>query len=814
MKKNLNALILWVLALLLGGGQVYAQNTTALIRGRVLDNKNQALEYANVLLYKATDSTVVKLEYTQADGFFQIIHVEPGQYRIAVSFVGLPNYLSNVYEVKAGQELNIPDIKLQEAAAELQGVTIKAQKPILEIKPDKTVFNVEGSITAAGSNAFDLLRKSPGVVIDNNDNITMLGRAGIRIYIDGRPSPMQGSDLAQFLRNLQSNEIEAIELITNPSAKYDAQGNAGIINIRLKKDKKLGANGNVNLGYSVGQRAWYNGGLSANYRNKKTNLFGSYNYSDNIFLNYMTMDRNQLGARFNQSSNQGTAVQNHNFKVGADWFLNKQSTLGVLASGFLGENTDFGNGRTEIGRVGQNTLDSVLIAQSDNTGNRNNLNFNLNYRFDNGKGKSLNLDADHGLFRNTAKEFQPNSYYDAEEKVKLSERIFANSTPTNIDISTFKADFENKLWGGQLGAGLKFSYVRTNNIFDFFNVLDNVPVLNTDLSNQFIYTENVNAAYVSYTRQLKKWGFNAGLRVEQTNSEGDLQAYKPVNDNNVKRHYLDFFPSAGLTYNVNPKNTFALNYSRRINRPSYQDLNPFQNRLDELTYEQGNPFLKPEYAHNLQLRHTFNYKFNTTLSYSHTQDQITRFLDTAGTSANYITWLNLSNQYAYSLAFSAPIQIRKWWNSFTNMTGSHIRNQADFGEGKVVALNVSTFNIYSQQTFTLPKGWTAEVSGWYNSPSIWGGTFKMNAMWSMDMGIQKKILKDKGNVKLGVSDIFRSNRWTGVSRFGALNLDIAGGWDSRRLKLNFTYNLGSSEVKAARRRTTGLEDEQRRVKSE
>lgn len=654
MKKNLNALILWGLALLLGSGQVYAQNATALIRGRVLNNKNEAIEYANVLLHKAADSTVVKLEYTQADGFFEIANVEPGQYRVAVSFVGLPNFLSTIYEVKAGQELSIPDVKLQEAPAELQGVTIKAQKPILEIKPDKTVFNVEGSVTAAGSNAFDLLRKSPGVVIDNNDNITMLGRAGIRIYIDGRPSPMQGSDLAQFLRSLQSSEIEAIELITNPSAKYDAQGNAGIINIRLKKDKKLGANGNVNLGYSVGERAWYNGGVSANYRNKKTNFFGSYNYSDNTFLNYMTMDRNQLGARFNQSSNQGNASENHNFKVGADWFLNKQHTIGILASGFLSNNTYFGNGRTEISRVGQSTLDSILIAQSDNEGTRNNLNFNLNYRFDNGKGKSLNLDADYGTFRNTAEEFQPNYYYDAEEKVKLSERIFSNSTPTNIDISTFKADFENKLWGGQLGAGLKFSYVRTDNTFDFFNVLDNIPVLNTDLSNQFIYTENVNAAYVSYSRQLKKWGFNAGLRAEQTNSEGDLQAYKPTNDDNVKRHYLDFFPSAGLTYNVNPKNTLALNYSSRINRPSYQDLNPFQNRLDELTYEQGNPFLKPEYAHNLQLRHTFNYRFNTTLSYSHTQDQITRFLDTAGTAANYITWLNLANQYSYSLAFSAP----------------------------------------------------------------------------------------------------------------------------------------------------------------
>ncbi|AEE50448.1 TonB-dependent receptor [Haliscomenobacter hydrossis] len=813
MKKQLTT-VLWAAALLLLCGNAAAQTIASSIKGRVLSAEGQALEYANVLLQKAADSSIVKLEYTLADGSFLIANLEPGQYRLAVSFVGYPNFLSQIHDVQAGQTLSVAEIKLQPVANELQGVTVKAQKPLLEIRPDKTIFNVEGSITASGSNAFDLLRKSPGVVIDNNDNITMLGRAGIRIYIDGRPSPMQGADLAQFLRNLQSNEIEAIELITNPSAKYDAQGNAGIINIRLKKDKKLGANGNVNLGYSVGEKAWYNGGVSANYRNKKTNVFGSYNYSDNEFLNFMTIDRSQLGSRFDQINEQNSVTQNHNFKVGADWTLNQKETIGVLASGFLGNNNYHGDGRTVISRVGQTAIDSILIAQSDNAGLRNNLNFNLNYRFDNGKGKSLNLDADYGMFRNTGEEFQPNYYYDALEKVKLSERIFASSTPTDIDIYTFKADFENKLWGGQLGAGIKATYVRTDNTFDFFNVLDNVKVLNTDLSNQFVYTENVNAAYVSYSRQLKKWGFNAGLRAEQTNSEGDLEAYKPVNDDNVQRHYLDFFPSGGITYNLSPKNTFALNYSRRVNRPSYQDLNPFQNRLDELTYEQGNPFLRPEYANNLQLRHTFNHRFNTTLSYSHTQDQITRFLDTAGTSANYITWLNLANQYAYSLAFSAPIQIRKWWGSFTNMTGSHVRNQADFGEGKTVALAATTFNIYSQHTFTLPKGWSAEVSGWYNAPSLWGGTFKMNAMWSMDMGIQKKIMEGKGNIKLGVGDVFRSNKWAGTSRFGALNLDITGGWDSRRLKLNFTYNLGNDQVKAARRRSTGLEDEQKRVKSE
>ncbi len=289
---------------------------------------------------------------------------------------------------------------------------------------------------------------------------------------------------------------------------------------------------------------------------------------------------------------------------------------------------------------------------------------------------------------------------------------------------------------------------------------------------------------------------------------------RPVDNAEVKRSYLDFFPSGGITYAANQNNSFQLNYSRRINRPSYQYLNPFQGRLDELTYEQGNPFLRPEYANNLQLTHTFKYRYNTTLSYSHTRDQITRIVDTAGVSGAYITWLNLADQYAYSLAFSAPVQVRPWWTSFTNLTGSLLQNRADYGDGKIVDLSAATFNVYSQHTFKLPKSWSVEVSGWYNAPSLWGGNFEMSAMWSIDAGIQKKLFGGKGNLRMAVSDIFKSNRWSGVSRFGVLDSVVSGGWDSRRFRTSLTYNFGNSEVKGARRRSTGLEEEQKRIKSD
>ncbi|MCB0569325.1 MAG: TonB-dependent receptor family protein, partial [Phaeodactylibacter sp.] len=391
-------------------------------------------------------------------------------------------------------------------------------------------------------------------------------------------------------------------------------------------------------------------------------------------------------------------------------------------------------------------------------------------------------------------------------------RVNSTDSPTDIDIYTFKLDHERPLLGGQLGAGLKMAYISTDNTFNFYDLYDGGPVLNTGLSNIFLYKENINAGYINYTRQIKKLGLQLGLRVEQTNTTGKLDSYREGEDERFDRHYVDYFPSGGLTYAPNEKHNFQLSYSRRINRPSYQDLNPFLGKLDELTYEQGNPFLQPEYANNIQLTHSFNHRFNTTLSFGYTQDLITRIIDTAQANAAYITWLNLAEQYNYSLNFNAPVTMSEWWSSFYSLTGSYTENKADYGGGKTVDLARPTFNIYSQQTFRLPWDLSLELSGWYNSPSIWGGAFKMESIWSVDAGIQKKIMDGRGNIRLAVSDIFKSNEWNGVTEFGALYMEAGGGWDSRRFRMSFSYLIGNQQVKSVRNRPTGLEDEQNRVK--
>ncbi|MCB0603017.1 MAG: TonB-dependent receptor, partial [Saprospiraceae bacterium] len=671
------------------------------INGKILDPQGAGVPFANVLLLAVQDSQLVKGEVSNEDGGFSIPGIDAGEYFLQVSFIGFDTYNSTPFSVSEGQEISLPPVQLSESANELTEVVVKATKPLIEVKPDKMVFNIEGSINAQGNDAMELLRKSPGVVVDNNDNILLQGKSGVKVYIDGKPSPLSSDDLAAMLKTMQSSEIEAIEIITNPSSKYEAEGNAGIINIKLKRDKNMGANATVDLGYSIGQFANYNGKISANLRQKEYNLYGSYGYNEGQHYNYMNLYREQVGGVFDQKSSHQGSSNNNSFRLGGDYFLNKKNTLGFLVNGNVSNYKFNSDSRMAISRIGSSTIDSFLLATSNNTGSRSNYNFNVNYRFDSGSGTVFNVDADYGRYDNDGTELQPNYYYAGDESGSLlNQRTYRNVTPTIIDIYTLKMDYEKALWGGQLGAGVKFALVETDNTFNVFNVYGGEEAIDPNRSNSFFYSENVNAGYANYSRQWKKWNVQAGLRIEQTNSEGDLKAFLPVDNQNVKRHYMDLFPSGGLTYQVNDINSLQLTYSRRIQRPNYQDLNPFLGYLDELTYEKGNPFLNPQYAHNIQLTHTYKYRFNTSLSYSHTTDLITRITDTAGVAASFITWLNLAEQHNVSLTFSVPFQITKWWSSFSNLSGYYTRNIADYGNGKSVDLAATTFNMYAQETFT------------------------------------------------------------------------------------------------------------------
>ena len=791
----------------------YVVGQNAQISGQILSDAGEPISYATVQLKSKVDSTLVKAAITELEGDFAI-QTLAGNYFLEVSYIGYQTLFSEPIQIEEGESYQMGEMKIMEAAEDLEEVVVKAARPLVEVQPDRTVFNVDGSINANGSDALELLRKAPGVVVDNNESIILQGKNGVQVYIDDKPSPLSADDLASFLKTMQSSEIDAIEIITNPSAKYDAEGNAGIINIRLKKDKSLGTNGSLTTSFRQGVTPKTNNSISLNHRNKEINIFGRYGNNFGHYRNTNNILREQLGMGFDSHSGQVSENNGHNFRVGADLFVSDKSTVGVLVNGAVNDNVFYSAGKTRIYPLSSGMTNQILDAENTIDQTRDNLNANLNYVFNNNKGSRLNIDADFGMWRNTGASYQPNFYRDASETQIIETRIFSNNTPTDIDIYTLKADYEANLGSGKISFGAKSSIVRTDNTFDFFDIVDDIPVKNLDRSNNFIYKENVNAGYVSYQTQKGKWNLMGGLRLEHTHSLGELSAEKIVHDEKVERDYVNLFPSAGITWQANDNNSWRINYSRRIDRPSYQDLNPFEFKLDELTFQKGNAFLNPQYTNSISLSHTYKYRLNTTLSYSVTDDLITEITDTFSADASFITYVNLAKQKNVSLTVSYPFSVTKWWNVYANATAYHVSNKAQFEVGKTIDLSANVFTFYGQNTFLLPKGYKFEISGFYNSPGLWGGNFKTESMYGIDLGLQKKIFNEKADLKLAVTDVFKTQGWTGSNELGALRVIASGGWESRQFRATLSYNFGSNEVKAARRRSTGIESESSRVKSD
>ena len=801
----MNATFIFILSLL-----SFISSVGQSIKGTVQNTKNQVIPFASISLLSSKDSSLVKTNVTNEAGEFVFLSVKRGSYFVNVSSIGWQKTDGKPFVV-ADSEITLPAMQLKEATETLNEVKIVAKKPLVEVLPDKLVFNVEGSINASGSNALELLQKSPSVVVDQNDNIMLQGRNGVQVYIDGKPSPLTMKDLSDYLRSLPSDQVAAIEIIAQPSAKFDAAGNAGIINIKLKKNKNFGTNGNATLGIARGQYfPKYNGSATFNHRTAKANTFGTYSHSNARNWSFLNFDRQQNGIRYDQNAQTNARSLSHNLKIGTDFFINDKNTFGFLINANQSGRNSLTNGRTPITPIGQ-TISSILVANNRGQNDRLNLNANLNYRYADTTGREFNADIDYGRFWSDGTQFQPNQYFNATETTLLSERNYRMNTLTTIEIATAKADYEHRLWGGKIATGFKTATVRTDNGFDFYDVLDSRELLNLGRTNRFVYRENVNAAYVSYHRKVKKINYQAGLRLEQTNSQGTLQSNLAQANANVKRSYLDFFPSAGLTYDHNATNSFALNYSRRIDRPTYQDLNPFEYKLDELSYSRGNAFLRPQYTQNVQVSHTHKYTLTTSLSYSHTTDVVAQLTDTIEVNRNFIGPKNLASNDVVSLNVSYRFSVAKWWNVYANIGLYHTRYRADFGSGRTIGLNATAYNFYGQNTFTLSKKLSFEVSGFYASPSIWGGTYQTRSLGSLDLGLQAKILKDEGNLKLTLADVFFTQPWRGTNEFGGLQIVANGGYESRQVRINFTYNFGNRQVKAARQRSTGSDTEKGRI---
>ena len=795
------------------------QSKAASIIGSLQDGQGEAILYANVALYTAQDSSIAKVGVSDDIGKFKMEGINAGNYFLVASYVGFTDIVVNDIALTENQELDLKTLEFQTVVTELAEATVKAARTMVEVKPDRMVFNVQGTVNSTGSDAISLLRISPGVVIDNNDNINILGRSGVLVYVDGKRLPLTGAELTSYLQNLPAEQIDRFDIITNPGAKYEAEGNAGILDIRLKKDENLGANGSVNGTYSKGRYVRYNLGASGNYRNKRMNVFGTVglgqrnSFNDMFFLNY------QNGIVLDKINESVFTGDFSNFRLGTDFFITKNHTIGFLIEGRQRTRDNDRVNQTNISsQITPSTIDSILIAENTEETEGTQNQYNINYHYDNpAKERSVNVDLDFGRYRNKSNRLQPNRYFKGTEDLLIAENIFVFDSPTDIDIYTAKLDIEEKVLNGTLGIGTKLSRVISDNTFLLYSLINDTEIRNDQRSNIFDYNENVYAGYVNYARPInEKWRFSAGLRAEQTDATGNLETFDPeLAEPPVELNYLNWFPSAGLFWQVNKTNAFSFNYGRRINRPDYNVLNPFTNQTSELFYEKGNPFLRPEIVNNFEIGYTLKYRYNFKLAYSRTTDRITRLVspDANNPKAGFITWDNLDSQTVFSFNASLPIQITKWWSAFFNLNALHLYNEANYGGEATVDLKVFSYNAFQQHTFLLPTDFKAEVSCYYAGPGIWGNVFEYDPFWSLSLGLQRKFLQKRLNVKLSVNDIFYTSPWNGRSEFNGLISEGNGANDTRRGAISVSYNFGNQKVKS-RKRKMGNEDETKRVGSD
>lgn len=787
---------------------------SAVISGSVEDDKNEAIPYANVILYNVRDSTMVKAGITNESGNYELKGISNGTYFLELSSLGYQKLALNTIILYANQQLKLEKQFLKPSLEKLQEVVITATKPMVEVKHDRTTFNIEGTINSVGSDGIALLSKAPGIFVDNNNNISILGRSGILVYINGKRLPLIGNELSNYLENLSSELIAKIDIITNPGVQYDAEGGAGIIDISLKKDKKLGANTSISTGYTQGRYSNYTLNANGNFRNKKLNVYASAGvlkrkrFNESGFINFLN------DIVLFESNDFITRTENYNYQIGVDIFLTDEHTLGTVINGISANRNQETPSRTEISnKATPNQIDSTLVVKGMAESKRNQQTYNLYYRFLHGNGTSFNLNLDYGRYGNRSNRFQPNQYFDTNNEL-LFEQINSIDVPADIDIYTIKVDYETKFGNGKLELGTKLSRIETDNTYLFFDGGLNNRIQNTERSRLFGYTENVYAAYLNYLVPLsERVNISSGLRVEQTSADGVLEAFLPeLEEPPVELDYLDWFPHLGISWNMNDDNRFSLNYGRRINRPDFNSLNPFNDQINLLSSEKGNPFLRPEMQNNFELGYSYKSKYNFKMIYSRAEDKITQLVgpDPIEPLATFSTWENLGFQNTLSLSSNMTLSLNNWLNTYMNFSTSYIDNQANFGDNAIIDLQVFSYKLYLQNSIKLPNGITGEISGYYNGPTVWGGVFEMDPNWKLDIGLQRKFLKDKLNARMTITDIFYTSNWSGKADFDGLRYFGSGFTDSRRISINLSYNFGNQNLKR-RNREKGLESEDKRV---
>ena len=576
----------------------------------------------------------------------------------------------------------------------------------------------------------------------------------------------------------------------------------------------MGFNGNLTAGAGYGQYPKYNAGGSINYRNKHFSLYSNYNFEHtnnkfeaDIDRNFYEPNSKILQTQMKQASTMNIINNNNTAQLGMDFYLTPKQTIGFVTNGSFNQGDFNTNSPVHFMDVSGNT-DSISTSTNHIGYNWQNAGANLHYNLDMDKGSSLTANLDYNRFYQSMPQSLYTNVTNAQGNTLHDPDQHKGTQPSTINIYAVKLDyihpFKNQV---KLSAGLKYSFVNSDNNSQFEIFQNDTWVNDPGNTNHFIYKENVNAAYINLSKTFKKgWSADAGVRGEQTITNTDQLNSDSLNKNN----YFDLFPNLSLTKVINPNNILSLSFARRVDRPDYQSLNPFIYYVDEYTYREGNPYLKPQFINSTELSYTLKQRYSAVLSYSKTSDIITQIIrQVDSTHTDYQTMGNISSLDNLTLTLGIPVNITPWWHTYNSLQGFYKLYKGIY-DGYALNNGFSSFMLYTQQSFILPNSWKAELSGMYRSKNI-SGPMVISPMGMISAGIQKSFWNDKGTLKLNVQDMLQTMNINRKVNFGDLNGSTEFHLLDRAANLTFTWNFGNRKIKVNQYKNTGIQEEENRL---
>lgn len=796
-----------------------AQLPVSKITGKIIQADQQPVNAATLSLLLAGNPQPVKFEVSATDGSFTFEDIRPGTYSIVATAVGLAKYEGAPFILDStNNQVTLPVVIMSKADIALKEVAVTAKKNFIEQKIDRTVVNVDALISNAGTTALEVLEKAPGVRVDPNGSISLKGQQGVTIYIDDKPSYLAGADLQNYLRSLPSSMLAQVEIMTNPPAKYDAAGNGGIINIKTAKKKIQGFNIGINLSPRFSKYTSVNNGLDFNYRHNKFNFFGNFaygtrnNYNDISITRKYKNDDGSLKDIFTQDSyirRKGYGVK---ATVGADFYASDNTTLGITLDNMIRypKNTN-----TSTGQIYDNKMipDSSVVSVNDEDGKfkSHGVNFNIKHDFYK-NGPSILANFDYLTYEINNDQVFSNKSYSPEGAFKSQDRLDGH-LPTDIKIYSGKVDYSQTLKGDwKFEAGAKSSYTNTSNIANYYNTVAGVVSPDYEKTNDFSYKENINAGYVNLNKDFNRLSVQVGLRLETTSSKGNQLGNVEKPDSAFNRHYTNIFPTLFLLYKLDSLSDHQLkfNFGRRIDRPYYQDLNPFISPLDKFSYYTGNPYLQPSLSSKVELGYIFKDKLTATASYTNTKDQVYETIEIID-NTYYSRPGNIGKTELYTLDLGAGLAPTSWFTFQVNAQLNYVHSKSEFYTG---LLDTKSTYLYAQgmAQFKLKKNWIIQLDGYYQT-KMTNVQFELAARGRLNAAVAK-VLSPKATLKFSVSDIL----FTNISKGNITNLQQTDAYfktlsDSRAAILTLSLRFGKAVKGQRKHNSTGADSETNRVKN-